>query len=665
MNNAPRSQHGVLAAAFVFALATLVFGSLAAKDVGAEPWTWRDGVDVLFGASGLLVLQSPNYTPLRPDVHAVARICAVAFAFFGVLGALVELYRPASDRWVRLTFWFARVVRKKRPAIVLGLGRVGGPIARALRERGRPVYAMTLDDTTSAAVEARMRGALVVVGDPREDRLRRELPLTQAPEIFVATGNDARNNEIAGELLSDAASGDCYIHSADPTFAATLESHRLLHDPTGRLRFSVFNLQEQTARAVLLDEGTGILREHAPDGVAHYILIGFGAMGQTLALQVGRLAHFGTLHRPRLTVVDHFSGAMSQFLERHPAFCPDPATFSLLKHRELDAPGKDGWACRTWRPADAAWRSENPHAVEYAVNAEFVDVPPAPAVSRTLVDALLARLAAPPSATEPSLTQVIVIASDKEQRNFETALGLRDAFEAARLEGTLARVVPMYVYLPTERGLAQILESSPDVKESAAVRVRTFGAWTPSEAYEHAAQPQIRKMAEVVHGRYVKSYGLELPFDRLSPMLQASNIDAAAHLDVKLDAIGCRRRPATPSEPRVPLKLSNDELDILARMEHNRWLAERLISGWRLGEKRTVQVGDTVHDNRRRLSFVPWETLSDEQRGEKWKDIEQVAALDVICWAVQNVVERRRGAAAEGTVSPDRPRRDRTPASSG
>jgi hypothetical protein len=656
MHSTPRSQRGLLGAAVVFAVVTLIFGAVALSRP-APPKPVRDAAQIAFEASGLLVLQSPQDLPAH-WTFTVARAGAVMFAFLGTLGVLLELYRPASDGWIRLTSWFARVVLKKRPAIVIGLGRVGGPIAKALRLQGRPVYAIALDDSTAPAAEARALGTLVLTGDAREDRLRHRLPLDGSPEIFIATGNDARNNEIAGELLVDAAERGgrglrCFIHSSDPMLAATLESHRLLFDPQGRIGFAVFNLQEETARAVLLNETDGILRVYPPDAVAHYILIGFGAMGQTLALQMGRLAHFDTLQRLRLTVMDHFAGAMTHFLERHPGFCPDPAQFDLLKHRDLTAPEKDGWACRAWRPADISRRSDRPDAIEYAVNAEFVDVPPAPAVPRAMLDALFDRLGAAPSATEPAVTQVVVIASDDEQRNFETALGLRAELEVARLEGRLAHVIPMYVYLPTERGLAQILQSSPDFQESASVRVHTFGARTVAEAYEQAAMPDIREMAKVVHHRYAKGYGSPLTFDELPPMLQASNIDAAAHLDVKLDVIGYRRRRAAASEAAPPLKLTNEQLDILSRMEHNRWLAERLITGWRYGEKRTLQVGSTVHDNYRRLSFVPWEHLSGTQRGEKWKDIEQVAALDVICGEAKQVVEPKPGPR----------RRDRTPAS--
>ena len=658
MHSSPRSQRGLLGAAVVFALVALVFGAVAGSRELPQDATWSDAARIAFETAGLLVLQSPPRLPGH-WTFAVARVSAVMFAFLGTLGVLLELHRPASDRWIRLTSWFARVVRQKRPAIVIGLGRVGGPLAKALRLQGRPVYAIALDDTTAPAAEARTLGTLVMLGDARDDRLRHRLPLDGAPEIFIATGDDARNNEIAGELLVDAASRGssglrCFIHSADPTFAATLSTHHLLHDPAGRIVFSIFNLQEQAARAVLLNEQDGILRTHAPEGVAHFILVGFGAMGQTLALQMGRLAHFDTLRRLRLTIVDHFAGAMTQFLERHPAFCPDPTTFDLLKHRDLTVGEKDGWGCRAWRPADARWQSERPDAVEYAVNAEFVDVPPAPAVPRAMIDALLARLTPAAAAHEPRVSHVLVVASDNEQRNFETALGLRDALELARLEGAIDQPVSMYVYLPTERGLAQILQVAPDFQNSAAVRVHTFGSWTPSEAYEQAASPNVRKMAACVHDRYNKAYGPGPAFEALSPMLQASNIDAAAHLDLKLDAIGFgRRRRASAAETRPTLKLSTAQLEMLARMEHNRWLAERLISGWRMGEKRTATIGGTQHDNRRRLSFVPWETLTESQQHEKWKDVEQVAALDLICWEAGQVVE----------PTPDRRRPDRTPAS--
>jgi hypothetical protein len=61
----------------------------------------------------------------------------------------------------------------------------------------------------------------------------------------------------------------------------------------------------------------------------------------------------------------------------------------------------------------------------------------------------------------------------------------------------------------------------------------------------------------------------------------------------------------------------------MARREHDRWMAERLVSGWRPtepGEKRNNDL--MIHDK-----IVPWDALSE---ADKNNDVVQVrAAIDV------------------------------------
>jgi hypothetical protein len=227
---------------------------------------------------------------------------------------------------------------------------------------------------------------------------------------------------------------------------------------------------------------------------------------------------------------------------------------------------------------------------------------------------------------------------DDEQRNFETALWLRELLDAESLERGAPSGLPLHVHLPTA-GLARFLESSPDFAESAAIDVRCYG----SEPYDRSPlnMSRVVDMARVVEKRYKDSVGGGPDFDDLSPALQASNIDVAAHADLKIDAIGYRRRPQLPGERAQPLALSDDQIAVLAHMEHNRWMAERLTSGWHFGEKQVSRRATITQENRRRLSLVPWERLSVEQRHEMEKDVAQVMSLPDMYAAAGDVLERR------------------------
>jgi hypothetical protein len=399
--------------------------------------------------------------------------------------------------------------------------------------------------------------------------------------------------------------------------------------PQSVIDFHVFNTRDTAARQLLRDYPKGLARRYAPtDGeVAHYFLFGFGEMGQTVALHMARLAHFRNCRRLRLSIIDDFDGdvlakkARDRFLDHHPGFCPD-LSFSLVDPAFRNDTERDAWAYRGARPANPAWRSEDPAVVEYAVNAEFIDMP-------TNVDApeLMARLGARLTGDQrPHVKAAVVVCFDDDRRNFHAAHQLRDAL-ARSLDESLAPLLPIYVYLAADRGLSLWVESSGGKEDR--FPLHAFGQLERSAGHEEVVRPVLRELAMRFHDAYmaVEAERKGPPATEaersqtgttMSPAFRMSNEDAAAHADIKLDAIGYRKERRRPQDANTPsAAFSASQRELLAHMEHNRWMAERLVSGWRHG----------APDDRRkrRPSFRPWEKLHD--RSERAKDESQIRAL--------------------------------------
>jgi hypothetical protein len=62
-------------------------------------------------------------------------------------------------------------------------------------------------------------------------------------------------------------------------------------------------------------------------------------------------------------------------------------------------------------------------------------------------------------------------------------------------------------------------------------------------------------------------------WDELVPLYKNSNREQAAHIAVKLAAIGCKAVPR--EDPSKEVILSDEEIEKLAVMEHTRWMDER------------------------------------------------------------------------------------------
>ena len=93
------------------------------------------------------------------------------------------------------------------------------------------------------------------------------------------------------------------------------------------------------------------------------------------------------------------------------------------------------------------------------------------------------------------------------------------------------------------------------------------------------------------------------PWDELPEEFKESNRAQARLIGEKLAVIGCLMVPAF--DPTLGFAFSDDELQLLARLEHERWMDERTAQGYELGLARYDHV---------RPDLVPWDRLSDEAR---------------------------------------------------
>lgn len=94
------------------------------------------------------------------------------------------------------------------------------------------------------------------------------------------------------------------------------------------------------------------------------------------------------------------------------------------------------------------------------------------------------------------------------------------------------------------------------------------------------------------------------PWEKLNENLKESNRRQADQIPEKLRRIGCGFAPVIDKEP-VVFEFTQQEVEILAEMEHERWVSERLLEGWVYGEKRDIEKKISPY-------LVPWNDLTDD-----------------------------------------------------
>jgi hypothetical protein len=162
-------------------------------------------------------------------------------------------------------------------------------------------------------------------------------------------------------------------------------------------------------------------------------------------------------------------------------------------------------------------------------------------------------------------------------------------------------------------------------------RLRPFGGILPAGTLQRLQTESDDILPRAVHEHYLETMrrtgapgGTPVPWDELPENIRHANRAAADHMAVKLAAIDCR--VIAGSGP--PCAFTDSEIDDLARMEHRRWSGERLLRGWRPGER----------DDDRRLhpDLKPFEDLDEDGRE---KDRDAVRAIpDVLALAGLSIV---------------------------
>lgn len=108
-------------------------------------------------------------------------------------------------------------------------------------------------------------------------------------------------------------------------------------------------------------------------------------------------------------------------------------------------------------------------------------------------------------------------------------------------------------------------------------------------------------------------------WENLREDLKESNREQAAHIIEKLHKIGLKVRRSTEKHI-IPLVLSDDQVDLLAEMEHMRWISERLGKGWKYGSSK---------DPEKRISpyIVPWSELAENVKDLDRNAVKQIPEL--------------------------------------
>jgi hypothetical protein len=193
----------------------------------------------------------------------------------------------------------------------------------------------------------------------------------------------------------------------------------------------------------------------------------------------------------------------------------------------------------------------------------------------------------------------------EDARSLVAALALHQ-----RTREHLAETVPIVVSTSGEGGLPSL--------------ARGVGTLHPFSVLDRTCRAELllsgtrnEILARAMHAEYVRKQSADgqtpatnpsmVGWDELPESLRESNRRQADHIGLKLKTIGCALAPRV--DWRAPLlELAPEEVELLARLEHDRWRAERLLDGW------TYAAGPKDLTRKTSPFLVPWEQIPEGQR---------------------------------------------------
>lgn len=531
-------------------------------------------LDLIYLSAQLFVLESGSYIPPASWELEVARFLAPILTVSTLIIFLLILF---YDRFKLFCLRFV-----ENHAVICGLGLLGPILARKFLELGYPVVVIEQEEDKEEATQCRDLGAFVLSGDATHPDMLKKAQVHKAKYLVSVLGDDGPNAEVAGhaaEMIKDRKRLlSCFVHIVNPEFCTFLKAKEI-----GEFMSDVFRLEFIN---IYLSAGRYILKDYPPFKEnklsvpqVHMLVIGIGRMGESLianAVKKWRESYGSTGKRVKISIIDREADKRKETLHlRYP---------SLEKYCDL-------------RALKMEIRSSEFLKAEYLFENQ----------------------------NHRAITSVYICVGD-ETLGLSAALVLNH-----RLKHT---TIPIIVRTNDDRGITTLFHKLDD-KETGDkfANIHVFPLVGQTTSVDFILNSTHELIAQAIHEEYVQQQKRArktpvtnpamVDWAQLPEHLKESNRTQADSIIEKMQAIHCDVELLTDWDEK-PFEFTSEEMEKLAKMEHIRWMNEKIDHDWKYGPERD----DT---NRIHNCLIPWGDLPED---EKEKDRNAIRSLPSILYRV-------------------------------
>jgi hypothetical protein len=526
--------------------------------------------DILYLTLQLFTLDSGAVSaPVSWELQ-VGRFLAPMMAVYTVIQAAASIFREQIQLF-RLQFL-------KDHIIICGLGRKGYLLSQAFRSRGERVVVIEQDEGNDFLGQTRQHGVIVLMGNATDPGLLRRARVGRAKYVISVCGSDGANAEIAVNIhkLVSGRKGkalSCLVHMYDLQLYNMLREREMAMGEIDAFRLEFFNIFESGSRVLLQEYPPFRTDAEARSSPPHIVVVGVGRLGENIVVNSARAwweSQAKDVGRLRITLIDKQAGTKKESL--------------CLRYPQLEE------ACE--------------------LVPEPMDVS-SPDFERA--DFLFGNQGSPDIA-------IIYVCLDDDSNALSAALTLHQRLRALE--------IPIVVRMTHEAGLATLLQRRK-VEHDSFASLHAFGLLDCTCTPELISGCTYEILARAVHEQYVANERRKgstqetnpsmVSWEELPESLRESNRNHVEHIRIKLEAIGCDIAVTNEWEV-LPFQFSPEEVELMARMEHERFVTERRKHGF-------TSAPDKDLDKKTSPVLVPWEELSEEEKEKDRNTVRQLSEL--------------------------------------
>lgn len=551
-----RKQKGLFGIAFIGCL--IILSWIGLSKLHPESNTLRYLPDRIYRIIKIVFGGDPIGVALEPEDMPWELIVAKIFTTLILLyGGFKIIQKIFSEQYTLLRASF-----RKNHYIVVGASAKGRHLLHSLKtDKGQKGIVLERNSDHTNLASIKKQGHTVIVGNAEEGRTLLEAGIKRASHLMVFLESEQTVVEIIATVQRIYQKSGCqnplkcYAHLRTPRLIDLVRNSGV-QLTNGGIDLHFFNLHKMVARHFF----ERVLQDFRTSGVPlqtvkQVVMLGFGDFAKALILQTLRVFHVSAENSFKIDVYsEHSEQDRTLFTERYPkAANIFPVSFHDFK-----------------------------------------------GTFSSLIDRQ--------KLVQLDRQTLFIIVDDDDQTNFNLALEL--------LNRTPGLSFPIYTLNVAGKGLRSLIKGT---RETA--RMTFFGGADETSTLEIITGEKQDALAQAIHDDYQRNIvGVSSESERYTsdwPALSEDAKDAnraqADHIPFKL----ALTNKAVKGTADRALQFSTSEIEALAIIEHNRWMAHRYLNGWDFGETR---------DDRLQLhpSMVPWEKLSE---GEKQKDRDTILRI--------------------------------------